>query len=191
MGLYLRVGRQLTSPRYFHDWVLHYRQLYKEWAESVLPTTNIPSSSKGLYRSRDLWERLKDCQDRQLREEFAFAKATFFENGASMRLNIHHSLRDSVLLFQMAHRHRGFTKVRCPQYIASLPNPHFTFQISQTNSPRFQTSLNRASLTPFSTMSTAPSKPHLLAFCVLPFATRVCGTRASATLLGSASSLLV
>ncbi|KAB5595705.1 hypothetical protein CTheo_943 [Ceratobasidium theobromae] len=98
VGLYLRVGRQLTSPRYFHDWVLHYRQLYKEWAESVLPTTNIPSSSKGLYRSRDLWERLKDCQDRQLREEFAFAKATFFENGASMRLNIHHSLRDSVLL---------------------------------------------------------------------------------------------
>lgn len=106
---YLQHVEGTVENLYFLEWVQHYRQLYQEWAESVLPgfsglhsptavDLNIPSTSKGVYRSRDLWERLKDCQDRTLREEFAFAKATFFESDATMRLDIGDELRASVLL---------------------------------------------------------------------------------------------
>ncbi|CAE7179576.1 unnamed protein product [Rhizoctonia solani] len=82
---------------YFYEWVRNYRELYREWADSVLPNTGTSSSSRGVYRSRDLWERLKDCQDRRLREEFASAKAWFFEQGAPYRLNIDNDLIDRVL----------------------------------------------------------------------------------------------
>ncbi|CAE6441450.1 unnamed protein product [Rhizoctonia solani] len=84
---------------YFYDWVRNYRQLYREWADSVLPNagTHMSSSSKGVYRSRDLWEQLKDCQDRRLKEEFASAKALFFERGAPYRLDIDDELVDKVL----------------------------------------------------------------------------------------------
>ncbi|EUC59509.1 regulator of G protein signaling domain protein [Rhizoctonia solani AG-3 Rhs1AP] len=84
---------------YFYDWVRNYRRLYREWAESVLPNagTHMSSSSKGVYRSRDLWEQLKDCQDRRLKEEFASAKALFFERGAPCRLDIDQELIDKVL----------------------------------------------------------------------------------------------
>ncbi|CAE6404500.1 unnamed protein product [Rhizoctonia solani] len=85
---------------YFHEWFHNYRQLYDEWTKSVLPTATIglPSSSKHLYPARELWERLKDCQDRQLRDEFSSAKATFFQSNGSMQLNIDAKLRDRVLL---------------------------------------------------------------------------------------------
>jgi hypothetical protein len=82
---------------YFHLWVRHYRRLHREWAESVLPAANIPGSSKGMYRSRDLWERLCLCQDRQLKDEFAFAKAKFLEEDAPMKLGINEDLRRKVL----------------------------------------------------------------------------------------------
>ncbi|CCO27662.1 hypothetical protein BN14_01648 [Rhizoctonia solani AG-1 IB] len=97
---YLHHAEGLAANLYFHEWVHNYRRLYSEWAKSVLPTATIglPSSSKYLYNSRELWERLKDCQDRQLRDEFSSAKATFFQPGASMRLNIDAKLRDSVLI---------------------------------------------------------------------------------------------
>ncbi|KAF8710426.1 hypothetical protein RHS03_01771, partial [Rhizoctonia solani] len=90
----------LRYARYFHEWVHNYRERYREWAKSVLPsvTVGLPSSSKYLYHSRELWERLKDCQDRQLKDEFSSAKSTFFQPGAPMRLNIDASLRDRVLL---------------------------------------------------------------------------------------------
>ncbi|KAG9124746.1 hypothetical protein FRC07_010397 [Ceratobasidium sp. 392] len=89
-------SRNLTPHRrYFHLWARHYRRIHRAWAESVLPT--IPSSSKGIYRSRDLWERLAHCQDRQLKEEFAFAKATFFDEHAPMRLQISDELRRQVM----------------------------------------------------------------------------------------------
>ncbi|KAF8758300.1 hypothetical protein RHS01_02368 [Rhizoctonia solani] len=44
--------------RYFYEWVYRYRQIYNYWAESVLPTAGIdlPGSSKGAYRPRELWE---------------------------------------------------------------------------------------------------------------------------------------
>ncbi|KAF8603651.1 hypothetical protein BDV93DRAFT_606644 [Ceratobasidium sp. AG-I] len=81
----------------FHLWVRCYRRLYNKWVETVLPTANLPSSSHGAYRSRDLWERLRYCQDRELKEQFSFAKAQFFESDGSMRLNIDDDLRQSVL----------------------------------------------------------------------------------------------
>ncbi|KAG8724524.1 hypothetical protein FRC09_017625 [Ceratobasidium sp. 395] len=80
---------------YFLLWVRHYRRAHGAWAESVLPT--IPSSSKGTYRSRDLWERLAPCQDRQLKDEFVFAKSTFFDEHSPMRLDIPDELRRKVL----------------------------------------------------------------------------------------------
>ncbi|KAG8704151.1 hypothetical protein FRC11_010163, partial [Ceratobasidium sp. 423] len=88
------------KPSYFHEWLHNYHRLYDEWAQSVLPaaTVGLPSSSKHLYPSRELWERLKDCQDRQLRDEFSSAKATFFQSGGSMWLNIDAELCDRVLL---------------------------------------------------------------------------------------------
>ncbi|CAE6420401.1 unnamed protein product [Rhizoctonia solani] len=97
---YLRHAEGLAANLYFHEWVHNYRELYSEWAKSVLPsaTIGLPSSSKYLYHSRELWERLKDCQDRQLRDEFSSAKATFFQHGAPMRLNIDANLRDRVLV---------------------------------------------------------------------------------------------
>ncbi|KAG8716195.1 hypothetical protein FRC11_007369 [Ceratobasidium sp. 423] len=75
---------------YFHDWVHDYRQLFDHWAQSVLPAAgdDLPGSSKGGYRPRELWERLKNCQDSRLRNEFTLAKETFFRPGAPMRLNI-------------------------------------------------------------------------------------------------------
>ncbi|KAG9082171.1 hypothetical protein FS749_007059 [Ceratobasidium sp. UAMH 11750] len=87
--------RKLTESRYFHLWARHYRRIHRAWAESVLPS--VPSSSKGTYRSRDLWERLAPCQDRQLKEEYAFAKATFFESYAPMRLGISDEMRREVM----------------------------------------------------------------------------------------------
>ncbi|KEP52440.1 RGS domain protein [Rhizoctonia solani 123E] len=97
---YLCYAEGSAGNLYFHDWVYNYRRLYNEWTKSVLPTATIglSSSSKHLYPARELWERLKDCQDRQLRDEFSYAKATFFQPGASMRLNIDTKLRDRVLL---------------------------------------------------------------------------------------------
>ncbi|QRW27681.1 RGS domain-containing protein [Rhizoctonia solani] len=97
---YLHHVEGLASNLYFHEWVHNYRERYREWAKSVLPsvTVGLPSSSKYLYHSRELWERLKDCQDRQLKDEFSSAKSTFFQPGAPMRLNIDASLRDRVLL---------------------------------------------------------------------------------------------
>ncbi|EUC59507.1 RGS domain protein, putative [Rhizoctonia solani AG-3 Rhs1AP] len=86
---------------YFHEWVHHYRQLFEHWAESVLGA-NVPSSSKGGYRPRELWERLKNCQDPRLRKEFALAKDTFFRPGASMRLNIPSEYLDCILLIPNA-----------------------------------------------------------------------------------------
>ncbi|CAE7179580.1 unnamed protein product [Rhizoctonia solani] len=93
-------AHNLDKLSYFHEWFYNYRRLYDEWAKSVLPaaTIDLPSSSKHLYPTRELWERLKDCQDRQLRDEFSSAKATFFQPSASMRLNIDANLRDRVLL---------------------------------------------------------------------------------------------
>ncbi|CEL51587.1 hypothetical protein RSOLAG1IB_00122 [Rhizoctonia solani AG-1 IB] len=84
---------------YFYEWVRNYRRLYKEWADSVLPTAgaDMASSSKGVYRSRDIWERLKDCQDRRLKEEFTSAKVLFFENGAPYRLEIDERIIHKVL----------------------------------------------------------------------------------------------
>ncbi|CAE6535896.1 unnamed protein product [Rhizoctonia solani] len=83
---------------YFYEWVRNYRQMYLEWTDSVLPTAgaNMSSSSKGVYRSRDLWERLKDCQDRRLKEEFTSAKALFFEQGAPYRLNVDNEFLEKV-----------------------------------------------------------------------------------------------
>ncbi|KAF8758299.1 hypothetical protein RHS01_02369 [Rhizoctonia solani] len=81
---YLHHVEGLASNLYFHEWVHNYRERYREWAKSVLPL--------------ELWERLKDCQDRQLKDEFSSAKSTFFQPGAPMRLNIDASLRDRVLL---------------------------------------------------------------------------------------------
>ncbi|CAE6535892.1 unnamed protein product [Rhizoctonia solani] len=97
---YLNHAEGSLANLYFHEWVHNYRRIYDEWAQSVLPTATIglPSSSKHLYPSRELWERLKDCQDRQLRDEFSSARATFFQPGGSMWLNIGAKLRDQVLL---------------------------------------------------------------------------------------------
>ena len=74
----------LTFPSYFYEWVRNYRELYREWVDSVLPgaSARVSSSSRNVYRSRDLREKLKDCQDRRLKEEFASAKSLFFDNGA-------------------------------------------------------------------------------------------------------------
>ncbi|CAE6441444.1 unnamed protein product [Rhizoctonia solani] len=97
---YLCYAEGSAGNLYFHEWIRNYRRLYDEWTKSVLPaaTIGLSSSSKHLYPARELWERLKDCQDRQLRDEFSSAKATFFQPGASMRLNIDAKLRDRVLL---------------------------------------------------------------------------------------------
>ncbi|KAF8710427.1 hypothetical protein RHS03_01770, partial [Rhizoctonia solani] len=86
--------------RYFYEWVYHYRQIYNYWAESVLPTAGIdlPGSSKGAYRPRELWERLKNCQDPGLRQEFSLAKDMFFRPGAPWRLDISNEDVDRVLL---------------------------------------------------------------------------------------------
>ncbi|CAE6468486.1 unnamed protein product [Rhizoctonia solani] len=84
---------------YFHEWVQNYRRLYQEWSESVLPAAgaSVSGSSKGICRSRDLWERLKDCQDRRLKEEFTSAKALFFEPGAPYRLKLDDKILYKVL----------------------------------------------------------------------------------------------
>ncbi|KAH7341120.1 hypothetical protein B0J17DRAFT_716273 [Rhizoctonia solani] len=89
---------------YFQDWVRHYSQLFDHWAQSVLPGAgaNLPGSSKGGYRPRELWERLKNCQDSRLRQEFALAKDTFFKPDAYMRLNIPSEYLDLVLLIPNA-----------------------------------------------------------------------------------------
>ncbi|KAF8609870.1 hypothetical protein BDV93DRAFT_517100 [Ceratobasidium sp. AG-I] len=94
---YLQHVEGTPGNLHFHLWVQCYRRLYNDWVETVLPAANLPSSSHGGYRSRDLWERLNYCQDRELKEQFSFAKAQFFENGASMQLNINDDLRQSVL----------------------------------------------------------------------------------------------
>ncbi|KAJ1309531.1 hypothetical protein OPQ81_006304 [Rhizoctonia solani] len=96
---FLQYGDGSIENLYFYEWVRNYRQLYRGWTDSVLPAANaqLPSSSKGVYRSRDLWERLKDCQDRRLKEEFASAKALFFEPGAPYRLNIDNKIIDKIL----------------------------------------------------------------------------------------------
>ncbi|QRV99862.1 regulator of G protein signaling domain protein [Ceratobasidium sp. AG-Ba] len=80
---------------YFHLWLQHYRRVHGAWANSVLPT--VPGSSNGVYRSRDLWERLAPCQDRQLRDEFTFAKTNFFDDDAPMRLGISDEIRRNVM----------------------------------------------------------------------------------------------
>ncbi|KAG8746931.1 hypothetical protein FRC10_003102 [Ceratobasidium sp. 414] len=92
---YLRHVEGTPENLYFHLWVRQYRRVHHAWAESVLPT--VPSSSRGTYRSRDLWERLAPCQDRQLKKEFASAKATFFDRHAPMRLGISDELRNEVM----------------------------------------------------------------------------------------------
>ncbi|KAF8599440.1 hypothetical protein BDV93DRAFT_526103 [Ceratobasidium sp. AG-I] len=94
---YLQHVEGTPENLHFHLWVRCYRRLYDEWVETVLPAANLPSSSGGGYRSRDLWERLNYCQNRELKEQFSFAKAQFFESDASMRLNINDNLRQSVL----------------------------------------------------------------------------------------------
>ncbi|KAH7341118.1 hypothetical protein B0J17DRAFT_654281 [Rhizoctonia solani] len=96
---FLQAADGTIQNLYFYEWIRNYRRLYDEWVHSVLPTANahISGSSGGVYRSRDLWERLKDCQDRRLKEEFASAKALFFEQGAPYRLNIDNELLDKVL----------------------------------------------------------------------------------------------
>jgi hypothetical protein len=50
-----------------------------------------------VYRARDLWERLYLCQDRQLKDEFAFAKTQFLEESAPMKLGISEELRRKVI----------------------------------------------------------------------------------------------
>ncbi|GAB1517952.1 hypothetical protein RhiTH_001008 [Rhizoctonia solani] len=92
--------RALIRYRYFYEWVYRYRQIYNYWAESVLPTAGIdlPGSSKGAYRPRELWERLKNCQDPGLRQEFSLAKDMFFRPGAPWRLDISNEDVDRVLL---------------------------------------------------------------------------------------------
>ncbi|CUA68091.1 putative protein sll0005 [Synechocystis sp, PCC 6803 substr. Kazusa] [Rhizoctonia solani] len=117
---------------YFYDWVRNYRQLYREWAESVLPnaSTHTPSSSKGVYRSRDLWEQLKDCQDRRLKEEFASAKALFFEQGAPYRLDIDDKLVNEVLnIPNYPPRHQELTD-KLPSF-PSQPEPSIFDAIQQ------------------------------------------------------------
>ncbi|KAH7341119.1 hypothetical protein B0J17DRAFT_767002 [Rhizoctonia solani] len=123
---YLHHAEGSAANLYFHDWFHNYRRLHDEWAKSVLPaaTFDLSSSSKHLYPSRELWERLKDCQDRQLRDEFLSAKATFFQPGASMRLNIDAKLRDRVLLIPNLpppHNGRKLTD-KLPSY-PSQPEP--------------------------------------------------------------------
>ncbi|KDN49003.1 hypothetical protein RSAG8_02356, partial [Rhizoctonia solani AG-8 WAC10335] len=85
-------------------------------ALSVLPAggTSLPSSSKGSYRPRELWERLKDCQDPRLRTEFALAKDTFFRPDASLRLNIPNEYLDRILL------------------IPNIPPPHNEQELTNT-----------------------------------------------------------
>jgi hypothetical protein len=88
----------LILRRYFCQWLQRYRALHHSWVSSVLPTANIPSSSTGGYRSRDLWERLNPCQDRRLKYEFNSAKAKFLSVNASMRLDISDEMRRNVLV---------------------------------------------------------------------------------------------
>ncbi|CAE6420392.1 unnamed protein product [Rhizoctonia solani] len=97
---YLQYVEGSLGNLYFYEWVHHYRQLFAHWAESVLPSASVglPGSSKGAYRPRELWERLKDCQDLGLRQEFAFAKDTFFRPGAPWRLGIPSEDVDRILL---------------------------------------------------------------------------------------------
>ncbi|CAE6370952.1 unnamed protein product [Rhizoctonia solani] len=85
---------------YFYEWVHRYRQLFAHWAESVFPSAGVglPSSSKGAYKPRELWERLKNCQDRGLKQEFAFAKDVFFRPGAPWRLDISSEDANHILL---------------------------------------------------------------------------------------------
>ncbi|CAE6411090.1 unnamed protein product, partial [Rhizoctonia solani] len=83
---------------YFREWVHHYRQLFELWTQSVLSAgTNLPSSSKGGYRPRELWERLKNCQDPLLKNQFARAKDTFFRSDSTMRLNVPPEYLDRIL----------------------------------------------------------------------------------------------
>ncbi|KAG8683643.1 hypothetical protein FRC08_014160, partial [Ceratobasidium sp. 394] len=80
---------------YFYLWLERYRTLHQSWASSVLPS--IPSSSIGGYRPRDLWERLNPCQDRTLKQEFAYAKANWLDKRASARLDLSDEMRRGVL----------------------------------------------------------------------------------------------
>ncbi|KAG9121854.1 hypothetical protein FRC07_002021, partial [Ceratobasidium sp. 392] len=84
-----------ASRRYFHQWLENYETLHKAWLSSFLPT--IPSTSGGGYRPQDLWDRLNPCQDRVFKEEFAYAKARWFYENASTRLDVTEEMRKSVL----------------------------------------------------------------------------------------------
>jgi len=131
---YLQHVEGTPENLYFHLWMRNYRRIYHVWTESVLPAANIPSSSKGAYRSRDLWERLNLCQDRQLKDEFAFAKAKFFQDGAPMKLGISEELRQKVLFISnLPPQEIQVLTNKLPSF-PSQPEPgHFDAVLDQVN----------------------------------------------------------
>ncbi|KAG8708839.1 hypothetical protein FRC09_001010 [Ceratobasidium sp. 395] len=92
---YLKYVEGTPQNLYFHLWLQRYRTLHHSWASSVLPT--VPSSSTGGYRPRDLWERLNPCQDRTLKDEFAYAKSRWLDERALARLDLSEEMRRGVL----------------------------------------------------------------------------------------------
>ncbi|KAG8718101.1 hypothetical protein FRC09_013161 [Ceratobasidium sp. 395] len=92
---YLQYVEGTPQNLHFHQWLERYHTLHEAWVSTVLPT--IPSTSTGGYRPRDLWERLNPCQDWVLKEEFAYAKARWFYESASARLDVTEEMRRTVL----------------------------------------------------------------------------------------------
>ncbi|KAG8739664.1 hypothetical protein FRC10_005291 [Ceratobasidium sp. 414] len=62
-------------------------------APSINTGFNRPSTSMGGYRPRDLWEHLSPCQDRTLKEDFAYAKAEWLDRCAPARLDLSEEMR--------------------------------------------------------------------------------------------------
>ncbi|CAE6474057.1 unnamed protein product [Rhizoctonia solani] len=168
---YLHHAEGSAANLYFHEWFHNYRRLYGEWAKSVLPaaTFGLPSSSKYLYPTRELWERLKDCQDRQLKDEFSSAKATFFQPGASMRLNIDAKLRDRVLLIpNLPPPHNGQQLTdKLPSY-PSQPEPSIFDPILEQVNKALEATLSRFIRLAFCNAGLWHNcLGHLLGLCIL------------------------